>query len=105
MGSTFGGRWQASPSFAVLERMMRLEIYVASHCSNCQEALTIAEAARDIAGLDVAVIDLDHANEEMPDSIVAVPAYRLNGRVVSLGNPEPHRFLRELRHLGREHPR
>jgi hypothetical protein len=83
---------------------MRLEIYVASHCTNCQEALTIAEAARDIAGLDVAVIDLDHANEEMPASIVAVPTYRLNGRVVSLGNPERQRFLQELRHLDREQP-
>lgn len=83
---------------------MRLEIYVASHCTNCQEALVIAEAARDIAGLDVAVIDLDHISEDMPDSIIAVPTYRLNGHVVSLGNPEPQYFLRELRHLGREQP-
>jgi hypothetical protein len=85
--------------------MMRLEIYVASHCTNCQEALTIAEAARDVAGLDVTVIDLDQESGELPDSIIAVPTYRLNGRVVSLGNPEPQRFLCQLRHLGREQPR
>jgi hypothetical protein len=76
--------------------MMRLEIYVASHCTNCQEALAIAEAARHIVGLDVKVIDLDRETEETPDSIVAVPTFRLNGRVVSLGNPEPQRFFREL---------
>jgi hypothetical protein len=84
---------------------MRLEIYVADHCANCQEALAIADAARDIAGLAVAVIDLDQENGHMPDAIFAVPTYRLNGRIVSLGNPEPRRFIRELRHLGREQPR
>jgi hypothetical protein len=85
--------------------MMRLEIFVASHCANCQEALTIADAARAIAGLDVAVIDLDQESDQMPDSIVAVPTYQLDGRIVSLGNPEPRRFLRELRHLGQGQPR
>jgi hypothetical protein len=34
---------------------MHLEIYVSSHCSNCQEALLLAEQALSIAGLEVAV--------------------------------------------------
>jgi hypothetical protein len=100
MGSISIKREQQSAWFVSLESIVRLEICVASHCTNCGEALAIAQAARDIASLDVAEIDFDQENDKMPDSIVAVPTYRLNGRVVSLGYPEPRRFLRKLRDLG-----
>lgn len=76
---------------------MRLEIYVARHCVTCTEALAIASAARRIAGLEVDVIDLDQSAGTIPDGIVAVPTYRLDGRVVSLGNPDRERFLDDLR--------
>lgn len=78
---------------------MRLDIYVASHCVGCQEALRIAELARDIAGLDVAVINLDHATpaRPVPANVIAVPTYLLDGRVVSLGNPYREEFLARLR--------
>ena len=78
---------------------MRLEIYVASHCAGCQEALRIAELARDIAGLDVTVINLDHAMpaRPVPANVIAVPTYLLDGRVVSLGNPYREEFLARLR--------
>jgi|SRR5689334_19056347 len=82
---------------------MRLEIYVASHCVGCQEALRIADLARGIAGLDVAVINLDHATpaRPVPANVVAVPTYLLDGRVVSLGNPYREEFLARLRgHAG-----
>ena len=83
---------------------MRLEIYVASHCVGCQEAMRIADLAQGIAGLDVAVINLDHATpaRPVPDNVVAVPTYLLDGRVVSLGNPYREEFLAHLRrHAGR----
>jgi hypothetical protein len=78
---------------------MRLEIYVASHCVGCQEALRIADLARGIAGLDVAVINLDHATSTrpVPANVVAVPTYLLDGRVVSLGNPYREEFLAQMR--------
>src|SRR5437870_1552060 len=79
------------------EGMMRLEIYVAHECSNCEEALLIAERARGIAGLEVAVIDLDEPGRNVPLGVVAVPTYLLNGRVVSLGNPAREEFLARLR--------
>src|SRR5262249_20391600 len=82
------------------EMAMRLEIYVASHCTGCQEALHIAELAQGIAGLDVAVIHLDHVtpvHPPVPTRIVAVPTYLLDGRVVSLGNPYRDEFLAHLR--------
>ena len=76
---------------------MRLEIYVASICDNCEEALRIADLARDIDGIDVAVIDLDHTDQPAPQHVVAVPTYLLDGRIVSLGNPYRDEFLAQLR--------
>jgi hypothetical protein len=82
--------------------MMRLEIYVGSHCTNCQEALAIADDARRIVGLEVAVVDLDQESGATPDGIIAVPTYRLNGRIISMGNPERQRFLDDLQCMDRE---
>jgi predicted thioredoxin/glutaredoxin len=76
---------------------MRLEIYVAHECTNCEEALLIAERVRGIAGLEVAVIDLDEPGQIVLPGVVAVPTYLLNGRVVSLGNPAREEFLTLLR--------
>ncbi len=61
---------------------MRLEIYIANQCTNCEEALLIAERACGIAGLEVAVIDLDKPGQNVPTHVVAVPTYLLNGRVI-----------------------
>jgi predicted thioredoxin/glutaredoxin len=76
---------------------MQLDIYVASHCTNCGEALLIAERARTIVGLQVAVINLDRPAQRIPPLIVAVPTYVFDGKVVSLGNPEREQFLSLLR--------
>lgn len=77
---------------------MRLDIYIAEHCFGCQEALNIAEQARNIAKLIVRVINLDAGNEMAPPQVVAVPTYLLNGQVISLGNPRREPFLAQLRH-------
>jgi hypothetical protein len=76
---------------------MRLEIFIASHCDNCQEARHIAETARSVEGLEVCGINLDSAPLPASPSIVAVPTYVLEGRVVSLGNPSREAFLAMLR--------
>jgi Thioredoxin domain len=76
---------------------MRLEIYVADHCSNCAEALRLAELARQVRGAEVRVINLDTTTDPVPSRVVAVPTYILNGRVVSLGNPSREDLLRLLR--------
>ncbi len=74
-----------------------LEIYVGQHCWNCEEALQIAEQARQIPGIDVQVIDLDQAGIVPPPRIFAVPTYVINGKIVSLGNPAREAFLDALR--------
>lgn len=79
------------------ENTMHLDIYVTNQCANCEEALLLAEHARAIAGLKVAVINLDQPGQSIPPRVVAVPTYLLNGKVVSLGNPERNTFLAMLR--------
>ncbi len=81
---------------------MRLEIYVASHCSTFEHTLEIAERAQAIPGLEVAVINLDHPQQPVPPSVFAVPTYLLDGRVVSLGNPAREAFLADLRQKAKE---
>jgi alkyl hydroperoxide reductase subunit AhpF len=82
---------------------MRLEIYITKQCSNCREAVAIAERARSIAGLEVAVIDLEARGQDAPPRVIAVPTYLLDGQVVSLGNPAREEFLAHLRnHLTEE---
>jgi len=87
------------------ERMMHLEIYITTQCTNCGEALLIAERARGIAGLEVAVIDLDQPGQSAPPRVFAVPTYLLDGQVVSLGNPVREAFLARLRHMAKEEVR
>ena len=79
------------------ESAMHLDIYITNVCTNCGEALLLAERARTIAGLKVAVIHLDEPGQSIPPHIVAVPTYMLDGKVVSLGNPEREMFLSMLR--------
>jgi predicted thioredoxin/glutaredoxin len=76
---------------------MHLDIYFTNQCANCGEALLLAERARTIAGLKVTVINLDQPGQSIPPRVFAVPTYLLNGKVVSLGNPERDKFLAMLR--------
>ena len=77
--------------------IMHLEIYISDQCTNCQEAVVIAEQARTIAGLEVTVVNLDAPGQRVPPQVFATPTYVLNGLVVSLGNPERTAFLASLR--------
>jgi alkyl hydroperoxide reductase subunit AhpF len=76
-------------------RAPRLEVYVSSECLNCEESVRLAsEVASRFPGVQVRVVDLDRLpdHELLPEAVVAVPTYLLDGRVISLGNP----YLEEL---------
>ena len=76
-------------------RRTRLGIYVAPRCYGCEEARRLAgEAAARFPDVDVRVIDL--ADGPPPESVVAVPAYLMNGAVISLGNPRPEDLFARL---------
>lgn len=71
------------------EDMPTLRVYVAPHCVICREALRIAKRIRrTFAKLNVQVIDLEAKDAKNLDGVFSVPTYVLNGRTVSLGNPE-----------------
>lgn len=74
----------------------RLEVYVSSHCRTCDEAQRLArEAATRFPSVDVRLVDLDDG-EPVPEVVVAVPTYVMDGRVVWLGNPAPEELFARL---------
>ena len=52
---------------------MRLDIYLADHCDNCEEALRLVELAATVSGVEVHVVNLDDPTASVPHAVVAVP--------------------------------
>ena len=67
-----------------------LEIYVAPDCFGCETARDLAGMVRALGwpGLEVRLLDLSEPGVIRPPAVFAVPTYVLDGRVISLGNPE-----------------
>lgn len=71
-------------------KAIRVEIYVTEHCRICEYAYEVAKVIRsDFPEIELRVIDLAQATEEIPEAVFATPTYLLNGRLWSLGNPSP----------------
>lgn len=75
-----------------------LEIYIAPDCFGCETARNLAGVVQSLARADLEVRLLDLSNPAVirPDAVFAVPTYVLDGRVISLGNPEPEWLLAQL---------
>ncbi|HZU07207.1 MAG TPA: thioredoxin family protein, partial [Chloroflexota bacterium] len=68
---------------------MRLEVFLAPHCTTCREALHLVERVRrDFPTVEVRIHDLEAAPDARPHEVFAVPTYLLDGRVFSIGNPD-----------------
>ncbi len=67
-----------------------LDIYVAPACFGCDRARELATQVRgwQLPHVTVRLCDLGDPDTDRPDSVFAVPTYMLDGRVISLGNPE-----------------
>ena len=64
-----------------------LQIYVSEHCWGCEEARKIAGEIRvEFPDVHVNLIERESA-ERWPDEIIATPAFVLDGKLVSWGNP------------------
>jgi hypothetical protein len=76
-----------------------LDIYVAPDCVGCQTAQHLAATVRALAlpGVEVRLIDLTEWRAARPEAVFAVPTYLLDGRVLSLGNPEQDWLIDRLR--------
>lgn len=77
--------------------MPHLDVYVAEHCFGSDEARRLADVvASRFARLSVRVVDLEREPHVRPDTVVAVPSYVLDGRVIALGNPRQAELLLDL---------
>ncbi len=67
-----------------------LEIYVAPGCLASETACSLADTVRALGqpGLEVRLVDLGEPGAVRPPAVFAVPTYLLDGRVISLGNPD-----------------
>ena len=78
---------------------VELQVYVEAGCAQCERATQLArQIDGDYARLTVRVIDMGDPRAR-PDEVFAVPTFLLNGRVVSLGNPERRRLRQEIEAL------
>jgi hypothetical protein len=75
--------------------MPRLEIFVQPGCFSCEEARRLWQAVARLPQVDAHLIEVG-AGHPLPERVVAVPTYLLDGEVVSLGNPEPRTLLVRL---------
>ncbi len=75
-----------------------LEIYVAPDCFGCEVARDLAGVVRGLGWphLEVRLLDLSAPETIRPPAVFAVPTYLLDGRVISLGNPEQDWLLDQL---------
>ena len=60
--------------------------------------MVTAAVRQELPFVIVEIMDVDAPLGSLPDVVFSVPTYTLNGRVVSLGNPDA-RFVQELRAL------
>ncbi len=69
--------------------MSRLAIYVSQGCAGCERAHQIAASLQGAyPGVAVDIVDLKRTPPDaVPEEVMAVPTYILDGVVVSLGNP------------------
>jgi hypothetical protein len=75
-----------------------LEIYVAPDCFGCETARHLAGMVRALgrSDLEVRLLDLSEPDVVRPPTVFAVPTYVLDGRVISLGNPEQDWLLNQV---------
>jgi CRP-like cAMP-binding protein len=90
---------------------MRLEVYLPARATEQQEAQTIINEARQIAGLEVAVMQM--GSDSLQDFFAgAAPIYLLDDELLASGHPPPEALLAHLRqrvqalsaHPARLHP-
>ncbi len=81
-----------------MPRRSVLEVYVGPACLASETARSLAEAMRARArpGLEVRLVDLGEPGAVRPPAVFAVPTYLLDGRVISLGNPDEAWLLERL---------
>lgn len=77
---------------------VNLDIYVETDCANCDVAYDIADMVQlQVPSVQVSIIDLAVPGTVSPAEVFAVPTYLLNGRILSLGNPDGRQLVADLK--------
>lgn len=82
-----------------------LKIFIAEHCSTCNETIAIAiRIKHDYPDIGVEIIDIGDAQVTVPEAVFAIPTIMLNDRIVSLGTPHPAEIVRWVEEAIAHHP-
>lgn len=74
-----------------------LDIYIDQDCPGCTQAQELAHYVKNkLPEIEVRIFDLARPNIERPSNVFAVPTYLLNGKRLSLGNPNVDDLLTKL---------
>jgi len=79
--------------------LVKLQVFVKTDCDVCSRARKLAKHADEqFPNLEVDIVDM---NETQPDrdDVFAVPTFVLEGRVLSLGNPQESELHDEVASL------
>ena len=78
--------------------MNKLDIYVSSSCLTCRRAREIASSLQSTyPGVCVELVEVEALPAgSLPESVIALPAYVLDGTLISLGNPDPATLREQL---------
>ncbi len=73
----------------------QLLVYAMRTCPGWSNATDLVTLVREhgIGGLEVRLVDLSAHDAPVPDFVVASPTWSLDGRRLSLGNPDPEWLL------------
>src|SRR5579862_1961301 len=82
---------------------MRLEIYVSSQNPDYQESLQLAEQAKSIPGLEIALIKLEEAAERHAAPLDEPPTCLLDSQVISMERTSWEGFFKHLRWQAKAH--
>lgn len=78
--------------------MHTLTVYISDDCWSCEETHRILDEVRpQFPALTVELVNTQQ--EPMPEGVFAVPTYLLNGKVISLGNPNRTILTQKLAQL------
>jgi alkyl hydroperoxide reductase subunit AhpF len=77
------------------KRMGRIiEIYIDQSCPGCEQAMRIANQIHlHVPDVEVRILDLARPDIMKPVTVFAVPTYLMDGKVLSLGNPDIDELL------------
>lgn len=79
---------------------VQLKIFIEPNCTNCDQAVQLAALVRQqLPQVEVDLIDISRPDAHPPDSVFAVPTFLINGKTLSLGNPDEQRLLGALQSM------